>query len=88
MSSDPPMKRLAAELIGRLLSDGRIELARSHKDPEFLEDLAEHLGALVGKPGPGALLAAWLADHAAIEEVYATDEELEQTLQAAVAAVK
>ena len=81
-----PMQTLAADLLKRLQAAGGIEVS-SKRAKSLLDGLADQLGSLGPTKPAGPTLGAWLADHDAVEELYASDAELEAALKESVAAV-
>ena len=82
-----PMQKLAAELIGRLERAEAIEISPK-RAKALLDGLADQLGSLTPAKPAGPTLAAWLSDHPAVEELYASDDELETALRDSVAALQ
>jgi hypothetical protein len=78
---DPPLVRLANAVIDRMLRDESLVLERRANRESLRDDLAEVITGF-----DGAALGEWLAEHAAVEEVFATDEDLDRVLADAATA--
>ncbi len=80
-TAESPHQKLAAALLTELERQELIELSSAGARARLVEDLSDLLGRLDAVPKPGATLGEWLVDHDAVDDVFATDDQLEALLR-------